>query len=75
MSENLPLDDEDMTPAQAYSATREAVSEDQDLKPALDALKLLLASSVGCKGLGAVLPASVFWKHLDSTLGKLKTKQ
>jgi len=68
LSEQLELDDESMTPAQAYAAVRRAVLTDEMLRPILQALIVPLASVVECQGLGSVLPAGVFWEQLNQTL-------
>lgn len=72
MSSNLPIDDEEITPAQAYSAIRDSVLNEQMLKPCLDALKLPLSGIVECRGFGTVMPTEMFWEHLHSVLETLK---
>ena len=57
MSEDLKLDDEQLTPAQAYSAIRETVPSDEYLRPVLEELKNPLGSLVHCLGFGAVMDA------------------
>lgn len=57
LSELLKLDDESMTPAQAYTAVRETVPNDKFLRPTLDALKKPLGSMVQCHGFGACMDA------------------
>lgn len=59
LSEALELDEEAMTPAQAYSAVREAVPTDKYLRPTLDALKKPLASLVQCHGFGACMDTAM----------------
>lgn len=71
MSEQLPIDDSEMKPAQAYSAVREAVSDAAYVKPVMEALKVLLAPHMVCFGFGAVMPAVPFWEHLDTVLKTL----
>lgn len=71
LSEQLPLDDEQMTPAQAYAAVRREVPKNNMLRPVLNALKAPLASLVECLGLGSVLPANAFYQHLDVVLQNL----
>ena len=55
----LELDDEIMTPAQAYSAVRETVPSDDFLRPALQTLKKPLGSLVQCHGFGACMDAAM----------------
>nr|POE72049.1 hypothetical protein CFP56_11925 [Quercus suber] len=73
LSERLPLGDEQLTPAQAYSAIRETVPSDEWLRPALDALKVPLCGLTRCGGFGTVLPADEFWQMLDNTIETLKS--
>jgi len=72
LSEHLQLDDEQMTPAQAYSAIRESVPSGEKLKSTLEALKVPLAGLVLCSGFGAWLPADTFWRHFDSAMQTLQ---
>ena len=55
----LELDDESLTPAQAYSAVRETVPNDKYLRPMLEALKKPLGSLVQCHGFGACMDAAM----------------
>nr|POE51869.1 hypothetical protein CFP56_26076 [Quercus suber] len=55
LSERLPLDDEQLTPAQAYSAIRENVPSDDWLIPVLNALIVSLCRLAQCGGFGTVL--------------------
>lgn len=71
MSENLPLDDEEITPAQAYSAVRGRVPNLQLIKPVLGTMKTVLAEHVSCKGFGSVMPTDLFCQHLERTLNGL----
>jgi hypothetical protein len=71
LSQQLQLDDEQMTPAQVYAAVREEVPTDDLLQPVLQSLKVPLASMVQCLGFGAVLPADMFYQHLDGVLQTL----
>ncbi|KAK5136312.1 hypothetical protein LTR08_003685 [Meristemomyces frigidus] len=73
LSDDLPIDDELMTPAQAYSMIRMEIPSD-DLRPVLDGLKITLASLVRCSGLGAVMPSNLFFEHLNGMLQTLKVK-
>lgn len=68
MSEQLQLDDEQITPAMAYSAVRLEVPSEKALRPVLEALKAPLAGYSQCSGFGAWIPASVFYSHLDEAL-------
>lgn len=72
MSENLPIDEEEITPAQAYSAIRDSVPSEDLLKPALDALKLPLSGIVECRGFGTVMPTDMFRQYLHTTVETLK---
>ncbi|KAK5121809.1 hypothetical protein LTR85_004684 [Meristemomyces frigidus] len=72
LSEQLQLDDELMTPAQAYAMIRKELPSDDLLVPVLDMLKLPLASIVECLGFGAVMPSAKFYQHLDETLQTLE---
>ena len=56
----LELDEESMTPAQAYSAVRETVPNDRFLRPALEALKKPLSSLVQCHGFGACMDTAMY---------------
>lgn len=71
LSEQLPLDDQQLTPAQAYAAIRQEISNDEMLRPVLEALKVPLAGIVQCLGFGAVMPTPMFYMHLDSALSTL----
>ncbi|KAK5683766.1 hypothetical protein LTR17_027227 [Elasticomyces elasticus] len=51
-SEQLDLDDEQFTPAMAYSAIKRELPSDEFLEPVLEALKIPLASVVQCSGFG-----------------------
>ena len=51
----LELDDESLTPAQAYSAVRQMVPKESYLRPALEALKKPLGSLTQCHGFGACM--------------------
>ena len=55
LSAKLELDEELMTPAQAYSAIRETVPNESYLQPTLEALKKPLASQMECRGFGACM--------------------
>ena len=55
----LQLDDEWMTPAQAYSAVRETVPNDNFLRPTLESLKKPLGSLVQCHGFGACMDSAM----------------
>ncbi|KAK3691302.1 hypothetical protein LTR37_018708 [Vermiconidia calcicola] len=59
LSEMLDLDDELMTPAQAYSAIRETIPNQRYLRPSLELLKKPLASLVQCHGFGACMDAAM----------------
>ena len=59
LSEQLQLDDEQLTPAMAYSAIRQEVPNDGALRPVLDALKVPLSSMVQCGGFGSWMPADM----------------
>lgn len=74
MSSNLPIDDEEITPAQAYSAIRDAVASEEMLKPCLNALKLPLSGIVECRGFGTVMPTDMFRQYLHTTLMTLGLK-
>ena len=71
MSEQLPIDDSEMTPAQAYSAIRESVPDAAYVKPVMERLRVLLAPHMTCFGFGAVMPTVTFWEHLDAVLKTL----
>lgn len=73
LSEDLPLDDDEMTPAQAYSAIRQNVASDADLRPTLDALKVPLGCIIECRGYGSVIPSDQFWQHLETVKSNLKS--
>lgn len=75
LSEELALDDDQLTPAQAYSAIRECVPSDDHLRPTLEALKVPLAPFVQCSGFGAWMPADTFWQHFDGTVQSLQSSQ
>ncbi|OQO05641.1 hypothetical protein B0A48_09733 [Cryoendolithus antarcticus] len=68
LSEKLALDDEILTPAQAYAAVRRALPSGTSLQPVLERLKELLAKVVECCGLGTVMKTEVFQEHLSSVL-------
>ncbi|KAK5693852.1 hypothetical protein LTR17_024965 [Elasticomyces elasticus] len=51
-SEQLDLDDEQLTPVMAYSAIKRELPSDEFLEPILEALKMPLASVVQCSGFG-----------------------
>ncbi|KAK3117013.1 hypothetical protein LTR53_002034 [Teratosphaeriaceae sp. CCFEE 6253] len=72
LSELLHLDDEQMTPAMAYSAIRQEVPGDEYLKPVLEALKLPLSILAKCSGFGAWVGATDFYQRLDEAVGGLK---
>lgn len=71
LSQQIPIDDSEMTPAQAYKAIQESVPDAAYVKPVMEALKVLLAPHVACFGFGAVMPAAAFWDHLDTVLKAL----
>jgi hypothetical protein len=75
LSEQLQLDDEQLTPAMAYSVVRQESPSDAALQPLLRALKVPLASMVQCSGFGAWMPADMFYQHLDGALGELTRTQ
>ncbi|KAK6441045.1 hypothetical protein LTR95_002726 [Oleoguttula sp. CCFEE 5521] len=68
LSEKLELDDEILTPAQAYAAVRRALPSGRALQPVLERLKGRLAKVVECCGLGTVVKTEVFEEHLSSVL-------
>lgn len=74
MSSDLPIDEEEMTPAQAYSAIRDAVPSEEMLKPCMDALKLPLSGIVECRGFGTVMPTDMFRQYLHTALMTLGLK-
>jgi hypothetical protein len=57
LSELLELDEDFMTPAQAYTAIRNNVPNERYLRPTLEMLKKPLASLVECHGFGACMDA------------------
>ncbi|KXL46223.1 MAG: hypothetical protein FE78DRAFT_31082 [Acidomyces sp. 'richmondensis'] len=71
LSEQLQLDDQQLTPSQAYAAIRQEISSDEMLRPVLEALKVPLAGIVQCLGFGAVMETPLFYMHLDSVLSAL----
>jgi hypothetical protein len=75
LSEQLQLDDEQLTPAMAYSVVRQEVPGDAALQPILRALKVPLASIAQCSGFGAWMPADMFYQHLDGALIELRRTQ
>ncbi|KAK5165562.1 uncharacterized protein LTR77_009091 [Saxophila tyrrhenica] len=72
LSELLQLDEESLTPAQAYTAVRSNIPSEKWLRPTLDSLKTPLSSLVQCHGFGACMDAPMFWQHLDAAMEKLK---
>ena len=74
LSTNLPIDEEEITPAQAYSALRNSVPSERLLQPALDALKGPLGGIVECRGFGTVMPTQVFRQYLGAVLEGLGIK-
>ncbi|KAF2162731.1 hypothetical protein M409DRAFT_69013 [Zasmidium cellare ATCC 36951] len=68
LSSNLPIDEEEITPAQAYSVIRDSVPSEGLLKPCLEALKGPLSGIVECRGFGTVMPTDVFRRYLGATL-------
>ncbi|WPH04628.1 Hypothetical protein R9X50_00752100 [Acrodontium crateriforme] len=68
LSEDLPIDDDFITPAQAYAAIKEGVPSEELLRPTLDLLKAPLSGLVGCQGFGALMPTDAFWQQVDSVL-------
>ncbi|KAH9825521.1 basic region leucin zipper [Teratosphaeria destructans] len=68
LSAHLDLDDDQITPAQAYAAVRREVPCARDLRPVLEALRRPLALEVRCLGLGSVVPAQRFSEALDEVL-------
>lgn len=59
LSELLELDEDSMTPAEAYSAIRQSIPTGQYLRPTLEALKKPLGDIVVCHGYGACVDANV----------------
>ena len=53
----LELDEDSMTPAQAYSAILASCPDEASLRAMLDAMKTSLGSEVTCQGFGAVMDA------------------
>ncbi|KAK3049821.1 hypothetical protein LTR09_008997 [Extremus antarcticus] len=72
LSQLLELDDESLTPAQAYMAVRGNVPDERWLRPTLESLKKPLGSLVQCHGFGACMDAPMFWQHFDSAMETLK---
>lgn len=56
----LDLDDEFVTPAQAYSAVRNTVPNEKFLRPTLEALKQPLGAITKCQGFGAGMDAVLY---------------
>ncbi|KAK4892951.1 hypothetical protein LTR27_008679 [Elasticomyces elasticus] len=71
LSQQLDLDDEQLTPAMAYAAIKQELPSNEFLKPVLEALKIPLANLVQCSGLGAWMPATDFFQCLHVALGGL----
>ncbi|KAF2723930.1 hypothetical protein K431DRAFT_282624 [Polychaeton citri CBS 116435] len=71
MSEHLQIDDEQITPSQAYSAIKDRLPNNDYLRPTLEALKEPLGSLVNCYGFGAVLSTELFWQFLDGVVQAL----
>lgn len=74
-SEQLQLNDEQVTPAQAYSTIRQEVPSEAFLVPVLEALKVPLGSLVQCSGFGAYMTAEMFYRHFDGALQSVKARQ
>lgn len=74
LSEQLELDDELMTPAQAYAMVRMELPSDDLLRPVLGKLKVRLASIVQCSGFGTVMPSVKFYQHFDDVLSCLSDR-
>lgn len=72
LSQKLAIEDTDITPAQAYSATREAVPNDAFLRPVLELLKEPLGKLVHCAHFGSYMDTMVFWEHFDASMQSLK---
>lgn len=72
LSQRLDFDDCDITPAQAYSAVREAVPDEAFLQPMLDMLKAPLGKLVRCTHFGSLLDTGLFWEHFDASMQSLK---
>lgn len=68
LAEAMKLDDELLTPAQAYAATKAKVSNPSMLKTILDRLKVSLAAISDCEGFGAIIPTVLFYQHLDAAM-------
>lgn len=56
----LEIDEEFVTPAQAYAAVRETVPNDDYLRPVLEALKKPLGNLVKCFGFGAGMDSTLY---------------
>lgn len=72
LSEGLELEEADITPAQAYSAIRDAVPSPAYVRPALETLKQPLAQLVTCVHFGSTLDTALFWQHFNATLETLR---
>lgn len=72
LSGKLATDDTDITPAQAYSAVREAVPNDAFLRPVLESLKQPLGRLVHCAHFGSLLSTTLFWQHFDGIVQSLQ---
>ncbi|KAK3677899.1 hypothetical protein LTR78_001994 [Recurvomyces mirabilis] len=69
LSAQLPLDDEQVTPAKAYAEIKRHLPEKTALRPVLDAMKITLSKAVNCSGFGAWMPIETFQACLKSVTG------
>lgn len=72
LSAKLAVNDTDITPAQAYSAVRQAVPSHRFLRPILQALKQPLGKVVHRTHFGSLLDATLFWEHFNVTLQSMQ---
>lgn len=72
LSIGLDLDDDQLTPAQAYAAVRDSVPGPAFVRPVLDALKGTLGGMVECRHFGSVVEAGGFWRCFEGAVEGLR---